>query len=202
MRYLYISTNGTTDPTQTLIYGLILAFGTNVFIAIMQYILQHNQLKHTTENLNRQLEEASKSLEKQLKQNEINLRIQLLHQEHKNSVDALWSILHQDLEKYYVIKHKLMEFLNESPEGYYLPMEIQEIIRDEIHKVDSFIRGTEIDLGIGPSDEELEQSTLEYGLWYQQLDTYKRANIETKEVVERFITRLKNRVRKYASGRG
>jgi hypothetical protein len=81
-------------------------------------------------------------------------------------------------------------------------MDIQDIILDEISKVDTFIKETEIDLGFRPIDEDFEQDAIEYAEWYQNLDPIEKANIETKEVVNRFNSRLKNRVRKYTSGKG
>lgn len=184
------------DPNQTLKYALILAVGTNLIMAVVQCFLQNRQLKSQTNLIQRQLESASENVKKQLDQSEKNTRIQLLHADQKESVNALWSILYN--LKASALKEKLNEFLNETPEGYYLPDDIQKIIRNEISEVNRFILEKSIELGMIDPEQD-EAMIQEYDIWYSIMDPVERANIDTEQVYDRFEARIKDQIRKYTS---
>ena len=184
------------DPNQTLKYALILAVGTNLIMAVVQYFLQDRQLKSQTKLIQMQLESASENVKKQLDQSEKNTRIQLLHADQKESVNALWSILYNLTAS--DLKEKLNEFLYETPEGYYLPDDIQKIIRNEISAVNRFILEKSIELGMIDPEQDLAMIQ-EYDIWYSEMDQIERANIDTKKVYDRFEARIKEQIRKYTS---
>ena len=184
------------DPNQALLYAIVLVIVTNLIMASVQYFLQDRQLNRQTTHIKMQLETASKNLEKQLAQNEKNIRINLFHPDQKESVDALWSILSNSVGA--ALKKDLLEFLNETPEGFYLPSDIQKIIMDEISKVDIFARKTAIELGqLAPEYEDamLEQNEE----WYAEMDPVERAQVDSSMVYRRFEARIKDQIRKYMS---
>ena len=133
---------------------------------------------------------------RQLAQNEKNIRIQLLHPVQIESVNALWSILF-NLEGR-KLKEKLMEFLSETSEGFYLPSDIQKIINKEIFNVDKFIIEQSIELGM--VDPERDDAMIQdYYLWYLELEPWERAEIDIDDVYKRFEARIKDQIRKYTS---
>ena len=184
------------DPNQALMYAIILVIVTNLIMAGVQYFLQNRQLNRQTEHIKMQLEEASENLKKQLAQNEKNIRIQLLHPVQIESVNALWLILFNT--EAHELKEKLMEFLNETSLGFYLPSDIQKKIRDEISNVDSFLRDTAIELGMVSPEQEAAMIE-DYYEYYSETDPIERANIDTYDVYKRFEARIKDQIRKHTS---
>lgn len=140
----------------------------------------------------------SSNLNRQLEQSEKNLRLQLLYPDHKEAINALWSILHQDIKSYRNMSKSLLGLLEKSPIGYALPYEIQKMIRDEMTEVEEFMRKNAIELGM-VSPEQEEAMIESYDDWFSGLDLYEQTQIEEKEIYMRFLTRLKEQIRKYMS---